>query len=176
MMRARKIRPLMVVMVSLVAVSFLLSGCETLKRKFTRQKKKDKEQAEEFVPVLEPEEYPEKVYSVADNYKYHYSLWQVWEKELSNAVSEKESNKRQLYMLNQMIIHVDALKKLVSQENLSGLEETLNDLNKLESQIKRPAPMHESFAILKELRKLEKKMRDHYKFEKIEPSLITHGQ
>ena len=155
-----------------VIVSLVVSGCESLRKKFTRQKKKDSEQSDQFIPVLEPEQYPEKVYSPANDYKYHFSLWQVWQKELSTAVFERESNKRQLYMLNQAIVQVDALKKLVGAEKQSGLEEVLKGLRTLHGTIENPAPMHDNFMILNQLKSLDRKMRNNYSFDKIKTSLI----
>ena len=119
------------ILCGLLIISLTAGGCVNLRKKFTRQKKKDSAQADEFVPVLEPEEYPEKVYSVTQDYKHYYSLWQVWHKELSTAVFEKQSNKRQLYTVNQLILQADALKKLVNAEKQAGLEEILKGLKSL---------------------------------------------
>lgn len=162
-------------MIALIVIfSLIAGGCEPLRKKFTRQKKKDSAQADEFIPVLEPEEYPEKVYSPAADYKYHYSLWQVWHKELSIAISEEQSNKRQVYMASQMVTQVDALKNLVNAEKRPGFDDVLKSLGNLKESLERPAPMHDNFAILNQLRTLERKMRNNFSFDKVEESLLQY--
>ena len=81
------------------------SGCTPLRKKFTRKKKEDKEQNQKFIPVLEPVDYPEKIYSSLDRYKHHYSLWKVWEKDLIQTIEEDGSDKRQKYLLSQAVNH-----------------------------------------------------------------------
>ena len=54
--RFQKRYQLLMWIVPVLIVSLGFSGCETMRRKFVRQKKK-KETAE-FIPVLEPIEYP----------------------------------------------------------------------------------------------------------------------
>lgn len=63
-----------------------VSGCTPLKKKFTRQKKVDKENDPKFIPVLNPVEYEERKVSAEENYKYHYSLWKVWNKDLLQTI------------------------------------------------------------------------------------------
>ena len=78
--------------------SFILSsiGCEPLRKKFVRQKKKD-ENAQQFIPVLDPIDYPAAVYSAEEGYRKHYSLWRVWHKELMVSLDEQGIDRRQKY-------------------------------------------------------------------------------
>src|SRR5437899_1682173 len=100
---------------SLILV-FLISslGCEPLRKKFVRQKKK--EQKEEFEPVLDPIDYPAAVHSPTQDYKHAYGLWKVWNKELLQEIETNDNEKRQVYLLNESIEQLEAMEKLV-QEN-----------------------------------------------------------
>ena len=60
----------------IVAVMMTTVGCEPLRKKFIRKRKAAQESSED-IPVLEPIDYPDKVYTAEDLYKQHYSLWQV---------------------------------------------------------------------------------------------------
>ena len=62
------------VLVCAVLVSFVLAleGCSTLRKKFVRQKKKEDKQ--EFVPVLDPVDYPDVVKTAGGIYEHHYML------------------------------------------------------------------------------------------------------
>ena len=173
MKSGRRLEALGIMMCGLLIVSLMTSGCEPLCKKFTRQRKKDVGEVNAFIPVLEPEEYPEKVYSVTTDYKYRYSLWQVWQRELMTGISEKQSPKRKLYMLDQAIIQVDALKKLLNEEKQPGLEGVLKDLGNLRETLSQPAPMQDDFVILSKLKNIDRNIRDSYSFDKIEASLIN---
>ena len=162
----------MVVVSGLLIVSLMTSGCVNFRKKFIRQKKKDAEQTNEFIPVLEPEVYPEKVYSPPADYKYHYSLWQVWSKELSTAITNNESQKRQLYMLTQAMTQVDEMQKLVTEDKQKGLNDVLKKLGSLQETLKKPAVMHDNFVIQNQIRGFERTMRENYSFDKVEASLI----
>ena len=100
-----------------------------MRKKFTR-KKKDKEESEKFIPVLEPVDYPQKTYSSQERYKQHYSLWQVWNRDLIQAIQKEDSDKRQKYLLGQMIERLEAMKEVLADEKQKELVVMINDLKK----------------------------------------------
>ena len=156
----------------LLIVAIMTSGCVNFRKKFIRQKKKDAEQGNEFIPVLEPEVYPDKVYSPSADYKYHYSLWQVWSKELSTAITNNESQKRQLYMLSQAMAQIDEMQKLVTEDKQKEFNDVLKRLGSLQETLKKPAAMHDPTVIQSQIRGLERTMRENLSFDKVEASLI----
>ena len=158
-----------VLMVGLLAVSLILEGCEPLRKKFTRKKKDVKEV--ESIPLLEPMEYPAKVYSTAETYKQHYALWNVWQKELSTIMLDRDNGKRKVYLLDHVILNLQALKSLVVHakqwsidKNLKALKEIRNDLT--------AAMSTRSMSTLKlSLSQIEKAIRNEFKFEAIKDYL-----
>ena len=155
----------------LLVISLAAGGCEPLRKKFTRAKKKDADTVDAFVPVLEPEAYPEKVYSATEDYKYRYSLWQVWSRELETALTDKLDAKRQNYILDQAVAQVDVMKKLLNADKQTGIDAILNDLHKMQEKLRSPLPMRDDFAILRDLDSVGRKMRENYKFDKVESSI-----
>jgi hypothetical protein len=97
-----------------MAVMVSSMGCEPLRKKFTRQKKKG-QTGKEIIPVLEPVDYPAKQYGTKEDYAKHYSLFRVW-------ISDFDTNRR------------DASdKKLVYD-----LDAALNELGEMENILKNP--------------------------------------
>jgi hypothetical protein len=94
-----------------MAVVVSSAGCEPLRKKFTRQKKKDKETSD-FIPVLEPVDYPVKQYGAKEAYAQHYSLFKVWFSDFDTSRREAANEKKMVYDLDA------ALKELGEMENL----------------------------------------------------------
>src|SRR5262245_48984541 len=95
--------------VCLAVLSVSLSGCEPLRKKFTRKKKADKK--EKFIPVLEPVDYPPSRVSSLEQYKYHFSLWQVWNKEMGQLADDPNTDKRLDYLYEQIIQELEEMKR-----------------------------------------------------------------
>ena len=79
------------------------SGCEPLRKKFTRKKKEEKVKGVE--PILEPIDYAPLIHAPIERYKYHYNLWHVWHKECITALSIKDNDKRIKYFYDQSSIN-----------------------------------------------------------------------
>ena len=164
----------------MVGVIFLvaalgLSGCEPLRKKFIRQKKKEKGESMETLPILEPLEYPEKVYSPEDLYKQHYSLWQAWYTDLLTAIDDRESTKREIYNLNQAVSHLEAMKKLLATDQQPELQAILRSLEEIREDLKQPQPFINLNYIRLELESVGKKIRRQYRFIKVKESLVKPG-
>ena len=127
------------------AVVITSSGCEPLRKKFVRQKKKD--QKEEFVPVLDPIDYPATVYSPENEYKKAYGLWKVWNKEFLYEIETGENDKRQLYLLNEGIAQLEEMKKVVRVEKQAKLVQVISVLGSLREQYDMSALVRRSSAI-----------------------------
>ena len=143
------------------------TGCEALRKKFIR-KKSQKEKSEEFVPVLDPVEYPETVYTSQDRYKKLYSLWRIWQREMTSALTENQSSKRQRYILSQMIVQVEEMRGLLRDEKKETVGEVFRRLKDLEKDMQAPAPMRNLSIIKLKLRRISETMRDELKFAAVE--------
>ncbi len=143
-------------------IVFCILGCEPLRKKFIREKNKDS-QSQEIVPVLEPKEYPVKSMSVEDQYRYSYSLWRVWYRDLIQAIDENSSEKRQIYLLNQELKQLEKMSELLAEEKKELLAPIIKDLRGLIKQIQRPAKLRNIFVIKKRLRNIAKKVHDNFR-------------
>ena len=145
-------------------------GCEPLRKKFRREKKKDKIVQE--IPVLEPVDYPAETHTPQELYKQHYSLFQVWFKELIEAVSDQDiSRKRQLYLLNQTILQLQEINNLMTEEKQENFSKKLDKLNRVKKDLEAPVSTRSMSSLVRELESLEKDLRDEYSFRNMQNSL-----
>src|SRR3989338_8775878 len=119
----------------LVLLVAMLSGCEPLRKKFTRQKKKDQSQSSQFIPVLDPLDYPDKVQTPEEKYRHSFSLWQVWHKELMMRLEEQASDKKINYTFNQVMVQLTEMEKLLTGEKQEKLGEYIGQLSGLQQEL-----------------------------------------
>ena len=122
-------RSLLIILI--LSALVLTTGCEPFRKKFVRKKKEEKQQ--KFIPVLEPIEYPEPQQSSEGRYKYYYSLWKVWSGDLLRAIDEKESDKKQKYLVTQALKNLEEMKKWVKEDKQKEIDLILVDLSDLNS-------------------------------------------
>src|ERR1700720_3909137 len=91
---------------SLLVLSLTFSSCDTLRQKFTRKKKKGEVEDQNFVPVLEPQEYPAPELNPVQNYKEHYDLIKAWYTDLWTAIDDKSTGKYIHYTITQVTNHI----------------------------------------------------------------------
>ena len=139
-----------------------LSSCTPLRRKFTRKKKKDRSESQKFIPVLEPIDYPEKVYSSLERYKQHYSLWKVWDRDLLQTIESDGSDKRQKYLLGQAIEQLEGMKELLADEKKTGFVLLIDGLREVRGVYKKSASMRNKFSIRKKIERNSRKIRNGF--------------
>ena len=152
-------------------MSLVLSGCEPLRKKFIRKKKKEREETTESIPILEPMEYPAKVDTPQDMYKYHYSLWQVWHKELINDILDNASQKHALFSLSQVILHLEEIKKLLSEEKQDVLSKDIKSLEIMQDDFRSSLSNRDETTLKLKLESMEKRIRKAYAFKNIQESI-----
>ena len=135
---------------SLISIFFFTSlGCEPLRKKFTRQKKK--EQKEEFTPVLDPIDYPAAVRSPAQDYKRAYGLWKVWNKEFLQEIEKNDNEKRQKYLLNESVEQLQAMRNLIQENKRGSLNQAIGNLNSVKEEYQLPVAMRQMSAIKRKI-------------------------
>ena len=77
---------------------FNLVGCESFTRKFTRKSKKP-DQAVEM--VLVPQEYKGPNMTKEELYRQYFLYWKSWQEELINALTQKTSQKKKSWLVNE---------------------------------------------------------------------------
>lgn len=139
-------------LVSLCSIS--LTGCSSFRRKFIRQSK-NKESKEDFIPVFDPVEYKRVEIAPIDDYKSHYAMVKAYFGDVYTALSSRDAGeKRERYLLNQIIAHLQGMsallsgfRKLEAQKILSSLEDAMKELDKpagLQRQDLLKGPVHKA--------------------------------
>ena len=146
-----------------LSVLFLTSsGCTPLRKKFIRQKKKDQTTDPRFIPVLDPIDYPEKIYSAEEKYKHHYSLWKVWNKDLLQVLERDGSGKRQKYLLSQSIEQLEEMRNLINNEKQAEFIELVDQLKNVRQDYEKPSSMRNKFSIRSKIERNAKTIRNSY--------------
>jgi len=156
----------------LVATSITLSACEPLRKKFTRQKKKDASADQDFVPVLEPQEYPAADKDPVQNYKQHYALIKAWYKDMWTTLEERSSDKQQRYLLKTIYGHIDEMRKLVAPQQQQQLDELAKVLSYYDSALDAPPAMRNVSRIQSDLRAFDRMLRHKLRADKIKGAFI----
>ncbi len=163
--------------ISLVGIIFLFgvmmttSGCEPLRKKFTRKKKKDRRTAE-IVPILDPVDYPAKVQTTDSLYRHHYSLWQVWHRDLINVFEDKGSDKKIAYILKQMMVQLEEMSKLLGEKQRELLLVSVEKLRNIEQRMKMPASVRNNHGIRRKVERIGKQVRRNFRFQQVEDDLV----
>jgi hypothetical protein len=156
--------------VGIFLASTIFSGCEPLRKKFTRQKKKSAE-GSEIIPVLEPIDYPAPNVTVQDKYRQHYSLWNVWSKDFVTVIDDNGSDRKLTYILDQMDVQLEQMQLLVPEERKSELGQYRADLLKVKEQCDEPEPLRNDFVIKSQVTKLSRSVRQKYSYDKMKDHL-----
>ena len=160
-------------MIALLTVCVTCSSCETLRKKFTRQKKKDQSESADFIPVLEPQDYPSPEYNALENYKEHYTLIRVWYKDLQSALVEKDdSDGRVKYALRQINGHLDGMIMLVDKSRKPALEGLRGLLKNYTDALSTPHASRNRSLLQSDLRAFDKKLRHDLRVDVIKKDLI----
>ena len=108
-----KYRKMAVVVILFVSSVFLLSGCETLRKKFTR-KRKNKESTETVVIV--PRDYSAHPFPNDVLYKQYFVYWKSWNQELVSSLSEAENYKKIDECVDQSLANMKKMQAYLKEE------------------------------------------------------------
>lgn len=126
--------PVRLVLIIFISISMIsLCGCQTLKRKFTRKAKSEKENVEEV--IYEPQEYPAQVMSNEDMYRLYYNFWRGWQQELMEVLSEGQNHKKQVECITELINNLNKMKDLLVPEVQTNLSSQINELLPMKDEI-----------------------------------------
>ncbi|MCK5215788.1 MAG: hypothetical protein KAR05_10615 [Candidatus Omnitrophica bacterium] len=152
----------MVALIVLVGcMSLMLSGCEPLRKKFVRKKKKGREK--EVLPILEPIDYVAKKESSPEIYRKYYAMRKVWHKDLLMALEEGGRDKHVLYVIDKEIMLLVDMKNLLQEAKQKGIEAQIQKLRKIEADLNRPEAFRNQDAMLKNLIRIDRDIRNDFK-------------
>ena len=143
----------------LICFGLSLTGCEPLRKKFTR-KKKEKSVEPEFIPVLEPIDYPEPMVSPEAQYNHFYSLWKVWYKDMMESFDEQDNERRTKFLFDQAITQMQEMRKFVKEEKQAEFDGYLNEFVAIRQELDKPEGMQNKVSITNRLTRAEKKFRN----------------
>ena len=160
------------VWVVLCVLTVSVGGCASLRKKFTR-KKKEKTNEQAFVPVLDPIDYPPPSVSPEERYRYNYSLWKVWYRDLVKNIDGKESDKSQKYLVGQIIAQLEEMKKWVSEAKQKELSERVGEWNAILAMYEQPAATRGTMSLKRKVEASAKKIRDQLNPEATKEFLVS---
>ena len=123
-----------IITVLLITSIIYLSGCEALRKKFTRQPKKKEKEIEDIVFV--PVEYPEFTMSKEDQYTNNYLFWKSWHSELVTYLNDDTSRKKQISLADETINSLNNMRELLNDEKREKLDVYIKELEKIHDKLK----------------------------------------
>lgn len=164
-------RSVAVTIIAVLVMSLTMSSCEPLRKKFTRQKKKNASADMDFIPVLEPQDYPAPENNPIENYTQHYDLIKAWYRDLWTAIEDKGSSKQVRFTLKQINGHIDEMEKLVNEDQKPEFEKLRSLLAYYSEAIDKDVSMRNKSRIQSDLRAFDRKLRQ-LNAGKIKASLV----
>lgn len=162
-----------VALAGLLMVTLTLSSCDSLRQKFTRKKKKGDVEAQSFVPVLEPQEYPAPEFNPQQNYKGHYALIKAWYTDLWTAIDDKSTPKYIHYILSQITNHIEQMKKLVDEQTQADLVKLAKNLDYYNFSLNESWQVRNVSRIRSDLIQFHRFLLTHLRADKIKGHFVT---
>ncbi len=129
-MRAK--RHIFLVSVLVLACIFLITGCESLRKKFTRTKKKKDAQE---VMIITPRDYSAHPFPNDVLYKQYFIYWKSWNQELVASLTDKESPKKVLSCVEQALVNLKKMSTYLKDEKAQELGVYIKETEDLKIEI-----------------------------------------
>ena len=116
--------------VTLFSCMLLTTGCETLRKKFTRQKKNQKT---EEVMIVSPRDYSAHPFPNDVLYKRYFTYWKSWNQELLTSLNDRPSDIKVLDCTEQAIINLKKMATYLNEakaKELSGYIQQTEDIRR----------------------------------------------
>ena len=151
---------LTIFLIGILTTSFLLSGCETLRKKFSRSSKKQEEIA--YEPVLDPIDYPAGVYDPLKGYTYHFNMFHVWKKEFISTFYDGIQLKRLRHFLDNMIIQLEEMEKFIPKEKSVELVKRTEEFKKMRKRLDQPEQFQNRSSMKSKTNTMTQYIRSNY--------------
>ncbi len=161
------------VIAGLLVLGLSLSSCDTLRQKFTRQKKKGAVEDQTFTPVLVPEEYPAPQLNSEHNYKEHYDLIKAWYTDLWTAIDDKSSGRYVHYTITQITNHITQMEQLVDAPTQAKLVKLAGYLDYYGASLGDSWQIRNVSRIRSDLRAFDRFLRDHLRADRIKGHFVS---
>ena len=108
------------------------SGCETLRKKFTRKRKP---QSTQETMIVSPRDYGAHPFPNSVMYKQYFAYWKSWNQELVTALNDKASDKKVLDCVNQSIINIQKMMTYLKYDQAAALSVYVKQTQALQQRI-----------------------------------------
>lgn len=156
-----------------LALAVTFTGCAPLKKKFMRQKKKDKETNENFIPVLEPEEYQVRQVGPFEEYSQHYLLFNVWISDFGDNFQTMDNDKRLISDLESALKSISAMQKLSTGTLAESIAKITKQVKYLLGEYDQPEAFRNPSRMSSEVRSIERSLRRDLKPDLVKDQLFT---
>ncbi|MEI8011327.1 MAG: hypothetical protein WCI27_02445 [Candidatus Omnitrophota bacterium] len=141
----------------------VLTGCTSLRKKFTRTKKNVAE-GNEFIPVLQPVEYEKVVEPARQVYGNHYAMEKVYFKDLWDILGRPAGGeKREKYIIGQIMAHFDGMTALLPDNQKDKAMALRGRLELVLRGYDKPAGLRRYDLLTGDLRKIERDLYKNFK-------------
>ncbi|MBF0483241.1 MAG: hypothetical protein HQL25_00900 [Candidatus Omnitrophica bacterium] len=164
------VRRQFIIIILLAAFCLTAAGCETLRKKFVRNKKEAAESTVE--PILDPIDYPAKQYDPIEKYKYHYSMFQVWSKEISQNFTSSMNVYRQKYLCSQVIEQLQLMSEMLNAGKKEKLVGAISMLEKNSAKLDNPIAMANLNSVATDFERNFKIVRVDFKPKMVEKEIV----
>lgn len=122
------------VTIFVVACVVLLTGCETLRKKFTRKRK----QAESAEPiVIVPRDYSAHPFPNDVLYKQYFIYWKSWNQELVSSLTDMENYKKIKSCADQALTNLKKMQTYLQEDKAQEMEPYVKKTDDLRLRIER---------------------------------------
>jgi len=105
--------------VLVLAFLLTLSGCEALRRKFTRTKRRS---AKQEAMIVTPRDYSEHPFPNDVMYQQNFTYWKAWNQEWVASLHDQDSRKKILSCGEQALVNLEKMASYLTQEKKERLE------------------------------------------------------
>lgn len=148
---------------------FLLTGCDSFRRKFVRKPKKSSAEA----VVYDPIEYSRYKMAAHDTYKTHFTIWENWHLELLQRLEPEGNKKKWLDCIDEQIKNLRLMQDIVASSKKRLLfNEIIEDLYDLREDTDDIATDSDVYRLRPKAERLGRKIHRELVYSKIKEYLI----
>jgi len=160
-------------MAACLCLTVLVSaGCEPLRKKFTRQKKKD-DKVSNFIPVLEPIDYPAKQYGAKEGYAQHYSLFKIWFSDFDVLREQSRNEKKIIADLDAAINELTEMEKYLQGASKDELAKIKSQVQLIRNEFDKAKSFRNQARLNSDVRAIDMAVRKKLKPDVVETDLIN---
>ena len=126
----------------------MLSGCESLQRKFTRKSKRPQPST---TPIINFEDYT-RTMTPLDRYRKHYLMFDYWNSDLLDAFSSSTPNsKRYRRSSTEALGELETLHMLLADDLAAGFTPLIEERRRIDDQLQHDSSVPQASAICRQL-------------------------